>query len=347
MSGPVKISSIKILLAGLGLCAFGGCGENTSTSGTEPGSYTSAAELSSFCDRLPRPAYAAFEKHATTSDWFEIYEVATGVWAIYEPFQWQEVISYLIVGTESAVLFDTGNGIGDIRSIVDQLTDKPVSVLNSHSHFDHIGGNHQFDNILSVSTAFSIDKAAGEQSDRIAQEVSPQALCKKLPEGVSPEDHRIKPYAISASVQDGDELDLGGRTLEVLHVPGHTDDAIALLDRKAGYLWSGDSFYEGPIWLFFPETDLVAYAASVERLAALAHGLDAVFPAHNTPKSDPALLLQLRDNLDLVLSGKLTPVSAGDGNVEFQFDRFGFLMRQNYYRIPRDQSVDSNTLEED
>lgn len=326
----------NILAGGICVCMLGACGKSDSSPQLQQSSYASAAELGSFCDRLPRAAYAELEKHESSNDWFEVYEVATGVWAIYEPFQWQEVISYLIVGDESAVLFDTGNGIGDIRSLIEQLTDKAVRVLNSHSHFDHIGGNYQFDEILSVSTPFSVSKTGGNSSELVAAEVSPAALCKDLPDNVTPGNHRTRPYSISQVIEDGDTLDLGGRTLEVLHLPGHTDDAIALLDREAGYLWSGDSFYEGPVWLFFPETDLVAYKASVARLAALAPGLNAVFPAHNTPKANPMLLVQLRDHLDSVLSGMVTPVPAGDGNVEFQFDRFGFLMREDYYRIPDD-----------
>ncbi|MCP4300421.1 MAG: MBL fold metallo-hydrolase, partial [Gammaproteobacteria bacterium] len=287
----------------------------------------------SFCDRLPRSAYADYQKHETSNDWFEVYEVEPNVWAIYEPFQWQEVISYLIVGSESSVLFDTGNGIGDMKSIVDQLTDKPVRVLNSHSHFDHIGGNYQFDEILSVTTPFSLSKSTGMRSDEIRMEASPEALCKGLPAGVTQENHQTRAFSISQTIEDGEVLDIGGRKLEVLRIPGHTDDAIALLDRDAGYLWSGDSFYEGPIWLFFPETDLVAYRKSVAKIAALAPDLRAVFPAHNTPKADPALLIQLRENLDLVLAGMSDPIPVSDGNVEFRFEEFSFLMRENYNRI--------------
>jgi predicted amidohydrolase YtcJ/glyoxylase-like metal-dependent hydrolase (beta-lactamase superfamily II) len=297
-------------------------------------SYAEAAELESFCDRLPRPAYADYQKHEASNDWFEVYEVEPDIWAIYEPFQWQEVISYLIVGSESSVLFDTGNGIGDIKSIVDQLTDKPVRALNSHSHFDHIGGNYQFDEILSVATPFSLSKSAGMRSDELGLEVSPEALCKGLPAGVTEQNHRTRPFSISKTIEDREVLNIGGRRLEVLRVPGHTDDAIALLDRDAGFLWSGDSFYEGPIWLFFPETDLVAYQKSVAKMASLAPDLRAVFPAHNTPKADPALLMQLRENLDLVLTGMSEPVPVSDGNVEFQFAGFSFLMRENYHRIP-------------
>ena len=318
------------------VAVLAGCGDTPGPEAERPTSYAGAADLESFCDRLPRAGYADLQKHPASDDWFEVYEVAPGVFAIYEPFQWQEVISYLIAGTDSAVLFDTGNGIGKIKPIVDQLTTKPVRVLNSHSHFDHIGGNYEFEEILSIGTQFSRDKARGARNEQIATEVSPEALCKALPEGVTPQSHHIRPFSISETIADGDTLDLGDRQLEVVRIPGHTDDAIALLDRSAGFLWSGDSFYEGPIWLFFPETDLAAYRQSIARLAALAPDLNAVFPAHNTPVADPALLTDLQQNLERVLGGEINPVPVGDGNVEFKFDRFSFLMREDYYRIGAD-----------
>ncbi len=294
----------------------------------------SFADLENFCERLPRPAYAAFQKHAVSNDWFEVYEVEPGIWAIYEPFQWQEVISYLIIGTDTALLFDTGNGIGNIKAIVDQLTDKPVQVLNSHTHFDHIGGNYRFEKILSVATDFSIANSKGLKSEMVAMEVSAEALCKGLPNGVTQENHQIRPFGITGQVREGDVIDIGNRKLEILQIPGHTNDSIALLDREAGFLWTGDSFYEGPIWLYFPETDLAAYKQSIARLAALAPRLKALFPAHNTPKADPAMLFEVQKAFDLVLEGKAKPVPAWEGTVTFEFEGFGFLMRANYTRPP-------------
>ncbi len=326
------------MLLSVALCVamLAGCTDSADKSSQPQTTYAGAADLDSFCDRLPRAAYADFRKHKASDDWFEVYEVEPGIFAIYEPFQWQEVISYLIVGTESALLFDTGNGIGDIKAVVEQLTDEPVRVLNSHSHFDHIGGNYQFDDVLSIATEFTLARTGGIQSDEVRMEASPEALCKSLPEGVTEASHQTRPFSITETIAEGDVVDIGGRRLEVLHVPGHTDDSIALLDRDAGFLWSGDSFYEGPIWLFFPETDLAAYQKSVAKLAAVAADLKAVFPAHNTPKADPALLMQLRENLDRVLTGKVEPVPVSDGNVEFRFDRFSFLMRANYHSLTTD-----------
>ncbi len=101
-------------------------------------------QIPEWCRALPRPEYKSLERILPTEPWFEVYKIAPGVFAIYEPHQAEEVISYLIVGNKQALLFDTGMGIGDIRKITTKLTSRPVVVLNSHTHNDHVGGNWQF-----------------------------------------------------------------------------------------------------------------------------------------------------------------------------------------------------------
>ncbi|MEM7611192.1 MAG: MBL fold metallo-hydrolase [Pseudomonadota bacterium] len=288
-----------------------------------------ASSLASFCDRLPRPAYAELDKLPQSNDWFEVYEITSGVFAIYEPFQWQEVISYLIVGTERALLFDTGNGIGDIASVITAITDRPIVVLNSHSHYDHIGGNAQFDDVRSVRTDFSIVRSAGVDNTGVALEVSGAALCKGLPAGVTAESHHIKPFAIAAQVVDGEVFDLGGRALEVMRTPGHTDDSIVLIDRDAGLLWTGDSFYAGPIWLYAPETDFAAYRASLAAMAALVPDLKALLPAHNTPWVAPSQLTEALQAFDRVMAGEVAATPAWEGTVTYDFEGFGFLIRED------------------
>src|SRR5213075_1287690 len=91
------------------------------------------------------------------------------------------------------------------------------------------------------------------------------------------------------------KINLGGRTLEILSTPGHTPDAISLLDRNSGLLFTGDTYYPAPIWLYRPETDMDAYVASVKRLAALAPQVKMVLGAHNIPVADPAVLPKLVD----------------------------------------------------
>ena len=289
-----------------------------------------ATSMAEFCNKLPRSDYKELNKRALKNEWFEVYDVAPGVSAIYEPHQWQEVISYLIEGEQNALLFDTGNGIADIMEVVVDLTDKPVSVLNSHTHYDHVGGNFAFDRIYGLDTSFTRSRQSGHSNQDIAIEVSKQALCRPLPIGVTQKNHIGRPFKVTDFIKDGDIIDLGNRQLEVMHVPGHTPDAIALIDREAGLMWTGDSYYSGPIWLFAPETDLDAYANSLQRLIIGAKGLKALLPAHNTPWVSPKVLPRVAQGLQQMLLGNAKPVSQGDGMLEYKIageSEFSFLMR--------------------
>src|SRR6476661_7607752 len=91
-----------------------------------------------WCRDLPRPAYSKLERVNVPDKWFEVYRIRPGLFAIYEPHQQEEIISYLIVGTKQALLFDTGMAPRNITSVVDGLTPLPVSVMNSHTHNDHV-----------------------------------------------------------------------------------------------------------------------------------------------------------------------------------------------------------------
>jgi glyoxylase-like metal-dependent hydrolase (beta-lactamase superfamily II) len=288
-----------------------------------------ANSMAEFCARLPRPAYAELERVPYASDWFELYRVAPGITAIYEPFQWQEVISYLIEGTDSALLFDTGNGIADIAAVARELTSKPIAVLNSHTHYDHVGGNYAFDSIYGMNTAFTRERQLGHPNKDIAIEASPAALCRDLPQGVSMTNHVGRPFAITQFVEDGHTIDLGGRKLEVLHMPGHTPDSIALLDAENGLMWTGDTFYEGPIWLYAPETDFEAYAESLAKLVQYVPQLTALLPAHNTPWVRPEVLLEAQAGFKAMLAGKAEIVDQGDGMFEYRLPgitAFSFLL---------------------
>ena len=133
-----------------------------------------------WCNPLPRPEYGKLERVPGSDSWFEVYKPAAGVFAIYEPHQAEEVISYLIVGEKRALLFDTGMGISDIKKVVEELTKLPVVVVNSHSHDDHVGGNWQFDTIYGMDTAFTRQNAKGSREDAQA-EITPDQVCGALP----------------------------------------------------------------------------------------------------------------------------------------------------------------------
>jgi glyoxylase-like metal-dependent hydrolase (beta-lactamase superfamily II) len=283
------------------------------------------AQQPDWCKKLPRPAYATLERIAVSDNWFEVYEIQPGVFAIYEPHQLEEVISYLILGRKKALLFDTGMGISNIQAVVEGLTRLPVSVLNSHTHNDHVGDNWRFKDIYGMDTDFTRVNARGSKEDAQA-ELAPGEICGTLPAGFDRTAYSTKPFHISHWLHDGDTIDLGGRSLKVIGTPGHTPDAIALLDAKNGLLFTGDSFYLGPIYLYRPETDLDAYVASMKKLAALTPELKLLLPSHNTPVADPAYLPKVVSAIQQVRRGEVKPIIT-DGKHEYVFGGFSFLMK--------------------
>jgi len=90
-------------------------------------------------------------------------------------------------------------------------------------------------------------------------------------------------------------------------------------------LFTADTFYRGPIYLFTPETDFAAYTRSVERLVALAPAVKLLLPSHNVPFAAPSYLLKLASAVREIQSGKLKP-SASQGRREYSFDGFSLLL---------------------
>ena len=281
----------------------------------------------SWCERPPRSGWEAHERVAVASSWFTVYRIDAGVFALYEPHQAQEVISWLVLGEERALLFDTGMGLAPIRPVVEELTRLPVVVVNSHTHYDHMGGNAEFEEVLALDTDYGRRNAGGWDHDAVAGELVPSAFCaEKLP-GFDAAHYRIRPFRATGIVADGHVIDLGGRRLELLGLPGHSPDSIGLLDPAGGLLWSGDTFYEGQIWLYFPGTDLDAYARSLRRLASLVPGLRRVLPSHNTPLAAPERLVALAEAFERLREGAMPSRPGRDGLVEYPFEGFSFLMR--------------------
>ena len=138
---------------------------------------------SNWCGEELRPELRTLQEIETSRDWFKVYMVGQNVYAIAEPYNFQEVISYLILGSERALLFDSGMGLDSISIVVDELTDLPVTVLNSDTHYDHMGGNHEFDNIMAIQSDFTLKCAEnGWNHNLVKKEVSPTAIClDKLP----------------------------------------------------------------------------------------------------------------------------------------------------------------------
>jgi glyoxylase-like metal-dependent hydrolase (beta-lactamase superfamily II) len=276
-----------------------------------------------WCRELPRPGYSKLERISVPDKWFEVYKIRPGTFAIYEPHQQEEVISYLIMGEKRAVLFDTGMGISNIKKTVESLTKLPVTVLNSHTHNDHIGDNWHFSNVYAMDTAFTRKNAKGSTADAQA-EITADAICGSLPVGFDAKTYGTRPFHITHWLHDHEKIDLGGRVIEIIATPGHTPDSMSLWDAGNRLLFTGDMYYPGPIFLYRPETDLDAYEASIQKMIALKPEL--LLTAHNVAVADPADLPRVRVAMQQARSGKIKPVKNGD-RWEYKFEGFSFLMK--------------------
>jgi glyoxylase-like metal-dependent hydrolase (beta-lactamase superfamily II) len=232
----------------------------------------------------------------------------------------------LIVGTKRAILFDTGMGISDIKKVAEELTKLPIVVLNSHTHDDHVGGNWQFDTVYNMFTNFTMKNAHGSRDDAQA-EITPDQICGTLPTGFDPKTYVTRHWKVFAYTHDHDHFDIGGRVIEIIATPGHTPDAISLIDRANGLLFTGDTYYPAPIWLYRPETDLDAYAKSIRLLAALAPKVKLVLGAHNVPVAPPSVLPQLVAAFDQVRAGKVASTPQDSGKVLYKVGDISFLMK--------------------
>jgi len=294
-----------------------------------PALFTGASFAESWCDAPPAPEFATLAAVDAGDDWFKVYAVAPGVFAIHEPRQYETVTAFLVVGTQRAVLFDSGLGIASIRRVVEKLTPLPATVLNSHTHFDHVGGNREFTDVRNLDLPFSRANArgdvGGELREYARETLAEDRVCGPLPAGVVNREYAMPQWKVSAHVQDGERLDLGDRTLEVLATPGHTPDSMCLLDAQNGLLLTGDTFYVGEVFLWAPETDIRGYAASLARLAALAPRLERLLPAHGPPVAEPRLLVELQQALADVEAGRVPFETTSGGKRLYKFEHFSLL----------------------
>jgi len=228
------------------------------------------------------------QKIGTFQSWFEVYKVSEGTFAICEPGHWEGVISYLIEGRNKAVLLDTGIGIGNIKKVIEKLTHLKVSVVNSHTHFDHIGDNHQFNEIAVFNDEFEIENLErGQTVEELKDELSQKNLYKTLPKDFDPKAYRILPSKPTHLLKHEELIDLGGRKLKVLHTPGHSPGSICLLDTKSKELFTGDTFYLSSLFAHFPESDFLAYSRTADYLASLAPSISVLRPSHDDSRRQP------------------------------------------------------------
>jgi glyoxylase-like metal-dependent hydrolase (beta-lactamase superfamily II) len=280
----------------------------------------------------PRPVYAELEKVGSFQEWFDVYRLTEGTYAIYEPNQFEEAISYLVLGGERGVLIDAGTGIGDLRQVVENLTDLPVSVVLTHEHYDHIGNAYRFDEIAAFDDSASLSRLAlGRDNASLQGYLTDDYLWKPLPEGFHVDTWTIPPIRPTLLLSDGDLIDLGGRHLEVIYTPGHSPGSMCLLDRVSRLLWTGDHFYPGPLYAHAEDVNIEDYIASNEKLANMVSAFDYVLSGHNDPWVASDVIPRVSAAFESIFDGTADYVE-DNGLRRYGFEGFDVLIRTDQLR---------------
>ena len=183
------------------------------------------------------------------------------------------VMVWLLVGKEKAMLVDTGFGGFDYKAEAAKVTDLPVFLVNSHMHGDHAGGNNQFD------LAYV---------------------------GVNePQDGRgVNPAKKTVTVSEGHIFDLGGATVEVFEIPGHTPGSIGLLWVEKKIMITGDTVNPQALMHFKSCLPLSVFRDSMQHLIDLSDRWDICLFSHGGTEFGVDMVKKLKKAADHVISGE-------------------------------------------
>lgn len=194
------------------------------------------------------------------------WKINKNTWCVTD--LWKSFI-YLLIGEEKALLIDTCSGEGNLQSVVEEITDKPVIVVNTHGNFDHTGGNGCW-------KAVWMAKEAEVASRRFVSLEHEQNLRLKL-----------HPDYKTQYLKDGQIFKLGERNIEAISIAAHSEGSFVFLDSNMKSLFSGDEILSGQVLCFVRNqaVDLREFALrqkkNFEKLNKRSQEVDYIWPSHN------------------------------------------------------------------
>lgn len=189
---------------------------------------------------------------------------------------------YLLIGNEKAMLIDTGNGDTDLKAKVDELTDLPVIVVNTHGHFDHIRGNYLY------GEAYISEKEDKTLSRHNDPDWVVKFIAKETPKWIRilflrkfKKDPRYKHWNALPLPEEG-HFELGDRRIDFFETPGHTPGSISLLDKKNKFLFTGDTTCGGVLLNLEESTDVETFRDTLVKIlnVAVENEVDTIYTGH-------------------------------------------------------------------
>lgn len=211
-------------------------------------------------------------------DWFTVEQIDQDTFAISEYEHWEETHCYLLLGSEQALLIDTGLGVADIGAVVRGLTALPVTAITTHVHWDHIGGHRCFDH----TAVHHLERDWLDGHFPLSPQAVRQSLMAKpcsFPEGFYPERYQVFQGPPQAVFEDGYHFNLGSRVVTAVHTPGHSPGHCCFYEAQRKYLYAGDLLYQGCLDAFYPTTDPEQFFQSVQKVRRF--DVQRVLPGHH------------------------------------------------------------------
>lgn len=236
------------------------------------------------------------------NDWCTINEIDKDTYVISEYRHWEETHCYLLNGTKRSLLIDTGLGICNISEVISELTDRPVTAIATHIHWDHIGGHKYYPDFYAHEAELDwLNGGFPQPLETIKEYVVDRC---ELPTDFQINEYKFFQGKPTKILHGGEHIDLGGRMVAVIHTPGHAPGHMCFWEANTGYLFTGDLVYKDTLTAWFPSTDPKAYLKSLETVSELP--AKRVFPAHHSLDIQPELLTRMRKAFrELKANGKL------------------------------------------
>jgi len=258
-------------------------------------------------------AFAVATLSAQSADpWLKSSKLADGVWVISDNGSDN---MYLVEGRDRALLIDTGLGVARLSPFLKTLTSKPLTVINTHGHPDHAGGNFEFQTAYAHPAEFAAIRNMNSPASRSLSTANSNKN-GDVPGLITPAEAAAARCPELLPLKDGQLIDLGGRKLEVIYSIGHTPGEIVLLDAAHKQLFTGDNS-NTLVWLFLPNSEpLDVYLASLKKLNARAAEFATIYPGHGAPMPSTFIAEQIgcvEGILDGSLQKEAKPYTPGLG----------------------------------
>ena len=233
--------------------------------------------------------------------------------------------SFLIEGSDKALLIDGLSGVGSLKAFVRELTELPVTLVNTHGHVDHIGADFEYKEVYIAPEDIPLMYAHSDMEMRLGFAKS-GAMFAPLPTEPKLSDVTVPGPVKTLPMKNGDSFDLGGVKLEVIAVPGHTRGTVVFLDRDRRIVYSGDACNRNTLVYGEESASIEEFKESLLHFKEFQPAFDGLWGGHGGAMEQPEIIDSAIALCDEIMAGTDDAVEA-----------VGFTGKACWYAKEKDQ----------